>query len=178
MMDPAEERRDTNRQKDYINMLGYVADSEYGIPTRCPCGGRIIDEVWGKEDYDTLPGKHFFTCKNYQADGFHYRQSWVIGVQEEIERLTKRVEEAEQVINGVPKLNNQIETLEIKILTVQVDNLHVQVTDMEKMEWLSKRLEEAEEVIKGVPDLNKKIETLEVDNLTAHVETLEKLCFE
>ena len=51
---------------------------------------------------------------------------------------------------------------QVKILTVQVDNLHVHVTDMEKMEWLSKRLEEAEEVIKGVPDLNKKIETLEV----------------
>ena len=51
---------------------------------------------------------------------------------------------------------------QVKILTVQVDNLHVQVTDMEKMECLSKQLEEAEEVIKGVPDLNKKIETLEV----------------
>ncbi|KAF2613494.1 hypothetical protein F2Q70_00012544 [Brassica cretica] len=163
-MDPAEERRDTKRQKDYINMLGYVADSKYGISTKCPCGGRIIDEVRGKEDYDTFPRKRFFTCKNYQAYGFHYRQPWVICVHEEIKRLTKRVEEAEQVINGVPKLNNQIETLEaqVKILTVQVDNLHVQVTDMEKMEWLSKRLEEAGEVIKGVPDLNKKIETLEV----------------
>ncbi|KAL0699765.1 hypothetical protein Bca4012_055887 [Brassica carinata] len=81
-------------------MLGYVADSEYGIPTRCPCGGRIIDEVRGKEDYDTLSEKRFFTRKNYQADGFHYRQPWVIGVQEEIECLTKRVEEAEQVIKG------------------------------------------------------------------------------
>ncbi|KAG2321102.1 hypothetical protein Bca52824_014315 [Brassica carinata] len=112
-MDPAEERRETKRQKEYINMLGYVADSEYGIPTRCPCGGRIIDEVRGKEDYNTLPAKRFFTCKNYQADGFHYRQPWVIGVQEEIECLTKRVEEAEQVIKGVPNLNKQIETLEI-----------------------------------------------------------------
>ena len=48
-------------------MLRYVADSQYGIPTRCPCGGRIIDEVRGKEDYDTLRGKRFFTCKNYQV---------------------------------------------------------------------------------------------------------------
>lgn len=51
---------------------------------------------------------------------------------------------------------------QVQTLTVQVDNLHVQVTDMEKMERLSKRLAEAEEVIKVVPDLNKKIETLEV----------------
>ena len=66
-MDPAEERRETKRQTELINMQGYVADSEYGIPTRCPCGGRIIDDVRGKDDYDTLPGKRFFTCKNYKV---------------------------------------------------------------------------------------------------------------
>ncbi|KAG2287400.1 hypothetical protein Bca52824_047004 [Brassica carinata] len=65
-VDPAEERRETNRQKEYINMLGYVADSEYGIQRRCACGGRMIDEVRGNEEYDTLPGKRFFTCKNYE----------------------------------------------------------------------------------------------------------------
>ena len=48
-----------------------------------------------------------------KADGFHYRQPWVIGVQEEIERLTKRVEEAEQVMMGVSNLSKQIETLEV-----------------------------------------------------------------
>ncbi|KAG2256872.1 hypothetical protein Bca52824_076166 [Brassica carinata] len=116
-MDPAEERRETKRQKE------------------CPCDERIIDEVRGKEDYDTLPVKRFFTCKNYQADGFHYRQPWVIGVQEDIECLTKRVEEAEQVIKGVPNLYKQIETLEahVKILTGQVDNLTVEVADLEKL---------------------------------------------
>ena len=60
-MDPAEERRETKRQKEFINMQGYK------IPTRCPCGGRIIDEVRGKDDYDTLPGKRFFTCKKYEV---------------------------------------------------------------------------------------------------------------
>ncbi|KAF2599050.1 hypothetical protein F2Q68_00011316 [Brassica cretica] len=112
-MDPAEERSERKRHKEYINMLRYVADSQYGIPTRCPCGGRIIDEVRGKEDYDTLPGKRFFTCKNYEDDGLHSRQPWVIGVQEEIECLTKRVEEAEKVIKRVPNLNKKIEILEV-----------------------------------------------------------------
>lgn len=51
-----------------------------------------------------------------KADGFHYRQPWVIGVQEEIERLSKRVEEAEQVIKGVPMLNYQIDTVEVSEL--------------------------------------------------------------
>ena len=66
-MDPAEDRRHSKRQNHHINMLGFVADSEYGIPRRCPCGGRLINEVRGKENYDTLPGKRFFTCKNYEV---------------------------------------------------------------------------------------------------------------
>ncbi|KAF3580857.1 hypothetical protein DY000_02032996 [Brassica cretica] len=127
-MDPAEETRERKRQHEYINMRGYVADSQYGIPTRCPCGGRIINEVRGKEDYDTLPGKRFFTCKNYEDDGLHYRQPWVIGVQEEIACLTKRVEEAEKVIKGVPNLNEKIEILE-----AHVKNLIVQVADLERI---------------------------------------------
>ncbi|KAG2329205.1 hypothetical protein Bca52824_000385 [Brassica carinata] len=149
-MDPAEERRETKRQKEFINMLGYVADSENGIPTRCPCGGRIIDEVQGKDDYDTLPGKRFFTCKNYEADGFHYRQPWVIGVQKYIERLTKHLEEVEVLIKWVPEVNYQIKRLEchccfhvhaeVKALTREVDNLtgqvynlSVQVANLEKL---------------------------------------------
>ena len=53
-----------------------------------------------------------------KADGFHYRQPWEIGVQEEIERLTKRVEEVEQVMMGVSNLSKQIETLEVSELSL------------------------------------------------------------
>ncbi|KAF2591630.1 hypothetical protein F2Q70_00040313 [Brassica cretica] len=112
-MDPAEERRHSKKQKDHCNMLGFVADSQYGVPRRCACGGRIIDEVRGKEDYDSLPGKRFFTCVNYEDDGLHYRHPWVVGVQEEIKRLSKRLDEAEQVMKGVWKLNKRIEDLEV-----------------------------------------------------------------
>ncbi|KAF2565786.1 hypothetical protein F2Q68_00025123 [Brassica cretica] len=105
-----------------------VNHSQYEIPTRCLCGGGIINEVRGKEDYDTLPGKRFFTCKNYEDDGLHYRQPWVIGVQEEISWLTKRVEETEKVIKGVPNLNKKIEELE-----EEVKNLTVQVADLERL---------------------------------------------
>ncbi|KAL0774327.1 hypothetical protein Bca101_039478 [Brassica carinata] len=116
-------------------MLSFVADSEYGIPKRCPCGGRLINEVREKEDYDTLPGKRFFTCRNYEADGLHYRQPWVIGVQEELERLTKRVEEAEQVMLGVSNLSKQFERLEEQVnsLNEVVYDLTVQVHSLEKV---------------------------------------------
>nr|VDD23868.1 unnamed protein product [Brassica oleracea] len=111
-MDPEAEIRDTKRRKEHIDMLSY-------------------------EEYDTLPGKRFFTCINYEADGFHYRQPWVIGVQEHIERLTSRVEEVEAVIKWVPEVNNKIK--KVKALTVEVDrltgkvyNLTVQVDHLEK----------------------------------------------
>ncbi|KAG2280539.1 hypothetical protein Bca52824_051759 [Brassica carinata] len=109
---------------------------------RCPRGGRIIHEVHGKDDYDTLPGKRFFTCKNYEADGLHYRQPWVIGVEEHIERLTRRVEEVEVLIKFVPEVNYKIQRLEgeVQALTREVDsltgqfyNLSVQVADLEKL---------------------------------------------
>ncbi|KAL0644602.1 hypothetical protein Bca4012_042892 [Brassica carinata] len=88
-------------------MLQCAADAQYRIPTRCMCGSRIINEVRGKEEYDSLPGKRFFTCKNYEDDGLHFRHPWVFGVQEEIESLTKRVKESEEVILLMAKLNKQ-----------------------------------------------------------------------
>ncbi|KAG2295973.1 hypothetical protein Bca52824_042642 [Brassica carinata] len=50
---------------------------------------------------------------------------WVVGVQEEMERLRKRLEEAEEVIKGVWSLNYQIESLQeqVRSLTVQVGTL-------------------------------------------------------
>ncbi|KAG2331864.1 hypothetical protein Bca52824_003044 [Brassica carinata] len=123
-MDPAEERREMKRQQEHYIMLQAAADSQYGIPTRCLCGSRIINEVRGKEEYDTLPGKRFFTCKNYEDDGLHCRHPWVFAVQEEIERLTKRVKESEEYIFMVGKLSKQIEKLEEQVQEFTV-NVHV-----------------------------------------------------
>ncbi|KAG5407345.1 hypothetical protein IGI04_013464, partial [Brassica rapa subsp. trilocularis] len=127
-MDPAEERREMKRQKEHYMMLQCAADAQYGIPTRCLCGSRIINEVRGKEEYDSLPGKRFFTCKNYEDDGLHFRHPWVFGVQEEIESLTKRVKESEEVTLLVAKLNKQIETL-----AEQVHDLNVKVRVLQKV---------------------------------------------
>ncbi|KAL0794468.1 hypothetical protein Bca101_065845 [Brassica carinata] len=152
-MDRAEERREMKRQQEHYIMLQAAADSQYGIPTRCLCGSRIINEVHGKEEYDTLPGKRFFTCKNYEVnhlcipfkfflslflfgrfyvvtkdDGLHCRHPWVFAVQEEIERLTKRVKESEEYIFMVGKLSKQIEKLE-----EQVQELTVKVHILEKL---------------------------------------------
>ncbi|XP_013635598.1 PREDICTED: uncharacterized protein LOC106341364 [Brassica oleracea var. oleracea] len=141
-MDPLEEIRDSKRQLEYLNHLGNVADSEYGMPRRCACGGRMIDELRVKDEFDTQPGKRFFSCVNYEADGLHYRQPWVIGVQEEMVRLRKRVEEADEVIKWVPILNKQIESVEAQVkrltllldkLTGDVYNLSVQVAALENV---------------------------------------------
>ena len=58
-----------------------------------------------------IDSKFFFLLT--KADGFHYRQPWVLGVEEQIERLTKRLEEVEVVINWVLEVNNHIQRLEV-----------------------------------------------------------------
>ncbi|KAG2255935.1 hypothetical protein Bca52824_075229 [Brassica carinata] len=105
-MDPAEDRREMKRQKEHYIMLQCAADAQYGIPTRCACGSRIINV----------------------DDGLHFRHPWVFGVQEEIESLTKRVKESEEVILLMAKLNKQIETLE-----EQVHDLNVKVRVPQKL---------------------------------------------
>ncbi|KAL0695838.1 hypothetical protein Bca4012_063018 [Brassica carinata] len=105
MTHPYEEDRDMKALKRHYDMLGFLADAEYGIPASCHCGGRIINEVSPEPkyptDFDTFPGRKYFTCVKYfdifrlyvQNDGLHFRQPWVFGVQQEVEKLIKRVEE-------------------------------------------------------------------------------------
>ncbi|KAL0724223.1 hypothetical protein Bca4012_038822 [Brassica carinata] len=56
--------------KKHYDMLGYICDAQYGIPTRCPFGGEIKTDVSPnpkyRHDFDTLPGSRYFTCKNYE----------------------------------------------------------------------------------------------------------------
>lgn len=47
----------------------------------------------------------------------------MIGVQEELERLTKRVEEAEEVMMGVSNLSKQIESVEVSETLLAVSSL-------------------------------------------------------
>ncbi|KAG2286938.1 hypothetical protein Bca52824_046542 [Brassica carinata] len=69
--------------KDYYNMLHYVADAQQGIPQLYPCGS-ITKEVVDEEDtYDYLPGKRYFICKDFENDGLHFTQPWVMGMQQE-----------------------------------------------------------------------------------------------
>ncbi|CDY47862.1 BnaCnng15580D [Brassica napus] len=95
MTHPNEEHNQMKALKTPNEMHGFVVDVECGIPTSCPCGGRIINEVSRdpkyRTDFDTLPGRKYFTCINFENDGFHLRQPWVFGVQEEVAKLRKRV---------------------------------------------------------------------------------------
>ncbi|KAL0674730.1 hypothetical protein Bca4012_002711 [Brassica carinata] len=97
-MDPWEEKmnkKEKKNMKEHFDKLEYVIDTYYGIPSRFPCGERFIDEVSPKPNYptyfDTFPGSRYFTFKDFENDGFHFRQPWVFGVHEEVQRLRKRM---------------------------------------------------------------------------------------
>ncbi|KAH0851075.1 hypothetical protein HID58_091143 [Brassica napus] len=60
-------------------------DAEHGNPSSCPSEGRIVDKFFtNPTDKDFLPGRRYFTCNAYKNDGLHFRQPWVLGVQEEV----------------------------------------------------------------------------------------------
>ncbi|KAL0854728.1 hypothetical protein Bca101_059880 [Brassica carinata] len=44
------------------------------------------------KDKDFLPGRKYFTCDKFEDDGLHFRQPWVIGVEEEVLRLREEVD--------------------------------------------------------------------------------------
>ncbi|KAL0702220.1 hypothetical protein Bca4012_058342 [Brassica carinata] len=95
-MDPwveKQERREMKKMKKHFDMVQYTCDAEYMIPRSFPCGGRIVNEVSANlKDKDFLPGRKYFTCDKLEDDGLHFRQPWVIGVEEEVLRLRKEVD--------------------------------------------------------------------------------------
>ncbi|KAG2293131.1 hypothetical protein Bca52824_039800 [Brassica carinata] len=67
-----------------------------GIPKLCPYGS-ITKEVVDEEDtYDYLPGKRYFICA--KTTRLHFRQPWVMGMQQEVERLKIKVYEQEKLL--------------------------------------------------------------------------------
>lgn len=70
-MDPwveNQERKEMKKMKKHFDMLQFICDAEHGIPTSCPCGGRIVDEVsTNPTDKDFLPGRRYFTCNEYKV---------------------------------------------------------------------------------------------------------------
>ncbi|KAG2271318.1 hypothetical protein Bca52824_065873 [Brassica carinata] len=112
-----EERRDMKAHKAYINMLDFVADAQQGIPKLCPYGS-IIKEIVDEEDtYDYLPGKKILHLQRLRGnDGLHFRQPWVMGVEQEVERLKLRVHEHE-------KLLRECEALKVTMLVKRVSEL-------------------------------------------------------
>ncbi|KAG2313473.1 hypothetical protein Bca52824_025030 [Brassica carinata] len=103
-----EELRDMKAHKAYYNMLHFISDAQQGIPKLCPCGS-ITKEIVDEEDtYDYLPGKRYFICKDYENDGLHFRQPWVMGMQQEVERLKERFHEQEKLLRECEALKGQL----------------------------------------------------------------------
>ncbi|KAF2532478.1 hypothetical protein F2Q70_00032684 [Brassica cretica] len=112
LMDPNEERRSMKALKAHFDTLHFVTDSMQGIQERCACGQRLVRERAPAEVFDCLPGKRFFTCKEYKDDGMHYRQPWVRAVEEELGFMKMRLEKCEEYKSLVVKL--EVENQELK----------------------------------------------------------------
>ncbi|KAL0807523.1 hypothetical protein Bca101_100015 [Brassica carinata] len=123
-----EERRDMKAHKAYCDMLDFVANAQQKIPKRCPCGSITKEFVDEEDTYDYLPGKIYFICKDCQNDGLHFRQPWVMGVQQEVERLKERVHEHENLLR-------ECQALKVSLMSVQaqVRMLLMCVSELERV---------------------------------------------
>ncbi|KAG2308367.1 hypothetical protein Bca52824_028115 [Brassica carinata] len=121
-MDPSDERRDMKARKAHYDSLHFVMQ---GIQERCVCGQRLLRERAPADVFDYLPGKRFFTCKDYKDDGMHYRQPWVCAVEEELGIMKRRVEKCEEHQSLVVKLevDNQELKAEVEMLIARVSEL-------------------------------------------------------
>ncbi|KAF2544474.1 hypothetical protein F2Q68_00030385 [Brassica cretica] len=107
-----EELRDKKAQKDYYNMLDFVANAQQGIPKLCPCGSITKETVDEEDTYDYLPGKRYFICKDFENDGLHFRQPWVMAIQEEVERLKEWYHEQAKLLRECHALKDQVRMLQ------------------------------------------------------------------
>ncbi|XP_013614000.1 PREDICTED: uncharacterized protein LOC106320177 [Brassica oleracea var. oleracea] len=115
-----EEQRDMKAHKAYYQRVDFVSNSLQGIPQLCPCGS-IPKQIVDKEDtYDYLSGKRYFICKDFENDGLHYRQPWVIGVQEEVERLKLKVLRHENLLRECEALKEQVKMLVKRVSELEV----------------------------------------------------------
>ncbi|XP_056864003.1 uncharacterized protein LOC130511154 [Raphanus sativus] len=114
-MDPwveNQERKKMKKMKKHFDMLQFIYDAEHGIPPSCPCGGRIVDEVsTNPTDKDFLPGRRYFTCNEYKNDGFHFRQPWVLGVEEEVRSLRQEVDKMAEEMHKMAEEIAQLKDL-------------------------------------------------------------------
>ncbi|KAL0886457.1 hypothetical protein Bca101_010440 [Brassica carinata] len=56
------------------------------------------------KDKDLLPCRKYFTCNAFEDDGLHFRQPWVIGVEEEVRHLRKEVDDMAGEIAALKQL--------------------------------------------------------------------------
>ncbi|KAL0658051.1 hypothetical protein Bca4012_078636 [Brassica carinata] len=120
--DMEEELRDMKAHKAYISQVDFVANAQQGIPQLCPCGSimkRTVDEV---DTYDYLPRKRFFICKDFENDGLHFRQPWVMAVEEEVERLKQRVHDHDKLLRECEALKSQVRRLGERV--ADLERLH------------------------------------------------------
>ncbi|KAG2258481.1 hypothetical protein Bca52824_077775 [Brassica carinata] len=133
-------RLDTVDFVDKITVESLVEDLRNRDSDEVSLWWRIIHEVRGKDDHDTLPGKRFFTARTTRLMGCIIVNLGSLAWRS-ISNASS-VEEVEVLIKFVPEVNYKIQRLEgdVQALTREVDslieqfyNLFVQVADLEKL---------------------------------------------
>ncbi|KAL0715731.1 hypothetical protein Bca4012_065053 [Brassica carinata] len=107
MTDPS--YRDEKGARRYVDMLHFVANSDYGILKRCPCGSQIIIEI---SKAKAGVGKKFFVCKDFENDGLHRKKEWNEAIEEETRRLRNKDDDNERRMRSIGALEYKIDGID------------------------------------------------------------------
>ncbi|KAL0702203.1 hypothetical protein Bca4012_058325 [Brassica carinata] len=131
---------DEKRARRYVDMLHFIANSDYGIPEYCPCGSQIIIKI-SKAEADV--GKKFFVCKDFENDGLHRKKELNGAIEEETRRLRTKVDDNERRIRSLGPL-------EYKSLRTKVDDNERRIRSLGPLEYkideINKTKKNADEV--------------------------------
>ncbi|KAL0790674.1 hypothetical protein Bca101_006920 [Brassica carinata] len=118
-----EELRDKKAQKEYYNMIDFVANAQQDSQN-LPCGS-ITKETVDEDDTSTTSGKRYFICKDFENDGLHFRQPWVTAIHEEVERLKERYHEQAKLLRECQAVTDEVRMLqdEVRMLLMCVAEL-------------------------------------------------------
>ncbi|KAH0877974.1 hypothetical protein HID58_065368 [Brassica napus] len=114
-----EELRDKKAQKDYYNMVDFVANAQQRIPKLCPVD-QSRRKALMKRIHTTTSGEKILYLQRLQG-----MQPWVTAIHEEVERLKERYHEQAKLLRECQALKDQVRMLqdEVRMLLMRESEL-------------------------------------------------------
>ncbi|CAA7014592.1 unnamed protein product [Microthlaspi erraticum] len=154
----------TSSSSSYSLDENTIRDGEYGMPSYCYCGGRVIRET-SRTEQD--PGKLYFSCEFRAKPGYHIRKWWDRVIEEELEILHSDIKRVSGEIEslqthhraGMEELISELKDGELTFIIMDMRIAEKRISDLKEEHEQSKAEITRLELVIG--DFNKKYKAVE-----------------